>query len=271
MNNIYLLVDDVIDINNTEHDSFTYFRLYNKTFRTTKVNRLDDVNVLANNYIPETRPLQVLDLAISSGITSVEWKNILDKDGIENNYLATDATLYGTRVKLGPLTLLFEEVNNKKQYLLQVDLFGYACPNASGSRWRNVICRVFSNLTKTCVFKGTQVYIIDPAAIKINESDNSFSLKQINLFEINHKLTTSFFNVVRAAKILNKAYFDDVHIKHALNNIKDVMANNSLFIVVRTHLDGSNHGAYYHLKNKKYQCVGVIGEGSEIHELIVSI
>ncbi len=272
MKNKFLLVDEIIDVNYSEHDSFSYFRLYNKTFRTTETNRLDDINVLANEYIPETRPLQILDLAISSGITSIEWKDMLDEAGINNNYLATDATIYGTRAELGSVTFLFEEIVDKnRQYLLQVDLFGYAFPNASGSRWRNAVCRIISWITRPFIIKGSKVYIIDPAVRKKSESDNTFSLEQINLFELSKKISAPSFNVVRATNILNKAYFDDDKINIALSGIKDVMVQNGLFIVARTHMNGSNHGAYYQLIDNVFQCVGTIGEGSEIHNLISSI
>src|SRR5258708_1177203 len=66
---------------------FASIRLKNGTYKFTYSHRLDDLNELTNKFLPPARPLKVMDVAISSGISTLEGTQSLMKAGI--NYQMT--------------------------------------------------------------------------------------------------------------------------------------------------------------------------------------
>src|SRR5437588_4975097 len=83
-----------------EREFFAKVSLKNGVFKITCVRRLDDLNELVLNLLPQTRPVQLMDVAISSGITTMEWARSLDEQGIEYRMYASDAVIQGYLVSL---------------------------------------------------------------------------------------------------------------------------------------------------------------------------
>ena len=54
-----------------ERSFFTSIRLKNGTYKTTHGRRLDDLNDLVNRCLPRGRLLELMDVAVSSGITTI--------------------------------------------------------------------------------------------------------------------------------------------------------------------------------------------------------
>jgi hypothetical protein len=73
-----------------EDGFFTSLRLPNGTFKTTYHRRLDDLNELVLRYLPPKRPLDVMDLAVSSGISTAEWVTQLRQAGVAHRMVAGD-------------------------------------------------------------------------------------------------------------------------------------------------------------------------------------
>src|SRR5579862_7191275 len=78
-----------------ERDFWRTIRLPNKTWKTTAANRLDDVNASTIGYWNKIgfAPEDVLDVAISSGITTIEWSEALRLAGFFARLVATDIAL----------------------------------------------------------------------------------------------------------------------------------------------------------------------------------
>ncbi len=265
----FLCIDQLLDITNPSSESMTSFRLQNGTFRTSASRRLDDVNQIALEYLPSAESLQILDLAISSGITSVEWKAQLDSNDRKNTFTGVDSTVFVSRIKKHGLTLLLQEYGEcKKQHLLQIDINDHPFPNASGSRWRNAVCRIASLITRCMQLKGEKVMFVAPEVRKTVSADASFRVEEMDIFNLDSKINGQSFNVIRAANILNVAYFPADRILQVVHSLHRVMMPDGVFIVVRTHSDGSNHGAIYSRRDAGFKHVRDIGQGSEIHPIV---
>src|SRR5690348_5485347 len=65
-----------------EAQFFAGLRLANGTFKTTRDHRLDDVNAMLMPLLPPGKPLQIKDVAVSSGISTLEWMEMLRGEGI---------------------------------------------------------------------------------------------------------------------------------------------------------------------------------------------
>ena len=86
-------------------------RLPNRTFKTTQPHRMDDLNRFSLPLIAALpqRPLRIMDVAASSGVSSAEWLDFLELNKISASVLATDKLLEADAVRVVPgLTVLID-------------------------------------------------------------------------------------------------------------------------------------------------------------------
>ena len=101
---------------------FHSIRLRNGTYKSTAHHRLDDLNNFVMELLPRERPLEIMDVAVSSGVSTAEWLLALESAGIECHMLAGDAIVDARLVSLGSLRALAD----KTGHLLQLDASGRA-------------------------------------------------------------------------------------------------------------------------------------------------
>jgi hypothetical protein len=76
------------------------------------------------------------------------------------------------------------------------------------------------------------------------------------------------FDVVRAANILNRDYFDDATLKMILGNLRVRLARNGLLVVCRTDNEGMNRASVFALRDCDHlEVVARLGAGSDIEDL----
>src|SRR2546423_1557373 len=83
-----------------ERQFFDRVILPNGTFKTTSARRLDDLNQAVLPHlarIPE-RTLKIMDVSISSGVSTLEWYDFLLENGIRVEMVGTDLTVYASLV-----------------------------------------------------------------------------------------------------------------------------------------------------------------------------
>jgi hypothetical protein len=73
-----------------ERRFFTKVRLPNGTYKTTYRHRLDDVNEWLLEFLPSNRCLNIMDVAVSSGFSTVEWSDHLQAHGFQHQLVASD-------------------------------------------------------------------------------------------------------------------------------------------------------------------------------------
>src|ERR1700719_4541583 len=76
-----------------EEAFFEGIQLPDGTFKTTADHRLDDLNEAMLAHLPRRRPLRVKDVAVSSGISALEWYDMLRAHRIAFQMTATDMWL----------------------------------------------------------------------------------------------------------------------------------------------------------------------------------
>jgi len=82
------------------------------------------------------------------------------------------------------------------------------------------------------------------------------------------KAFPAFFDVVRAANILNRDYFDDATLKLMLGNLRLRLARNGLLVVCRTDNEGMNRASVFALRDCDHlEVVARLGAGSDIEDL----
>jgi len=83
---------------------FTELRLANGVFKITTDHRMDDLNevVLSRWHATAFRPKEIMDVGVSSGITTVEWLEALSGAGLKVQMVGTDVSLSAYIVQLWP-------------------------------------------------------------------------------------------------------------------------------------------------------------------------
>lgn len=77
------------------------------------------------------------------------------------------------------------------------------------------------------------------------------------------------FDVVRAANILNRGYFDDQVLRKIIATLRERLKPGGLFVVCRTWVDtGRNHGTIFQLREDGFVALRRLNQGSEIENLV---
>src|ERR1700739_2105034 len=89
-----------LDQESVEYEFFRRVVLPNGTFKTTLANRLNDLNQAVLPYIARIaeRPVKILDVGISSGVSTLEWHDQLLAERITCDITGTDLTIYASLV-----------------------------------------------------------------------------------------------------------------------------------------------------------------------------
>jgi hypothetical protein len=91
-----------------EEAFFSSIRLANNTFKTTAPNRMDELDALVAHLAHERawqRPL-ILDVGVSSGITTLNLQQAMLGNGIRPTIVATDLAVCGKTRKLSHCSVL---------------------------------------------------------------------------------------------------------------------------------------------------------------------
>ena len=96
----------------------------NGTYKITRSHRLDDLNDLVNQLVPR-RHLEVMDVAVSSGTTTLEWIEALHKTGIDRDMTAGDSFMFGFIVPIGKNLHVLAD---KSGHPLQFEVFRETLP-----------------------------------------------------------------------------------------------------------------------------------------------
>lgn len=254
---------------------FHSIRLRNGTYKSTAHHRLDDLNEFVMKLLPRERPLEIMDVAVSSGVSTAEWLLALESAGIECHMLAGDAVVDARLVCLGTLRALAD----KTGHLLQLDAGGRAIrlpPPRRRDRLRyapliallRAATRLFdlrSQVTQhrfgaTC----RPVTLMSPSLTR---------LPRIRTVEDDILHDTGYaqrFHVLRAANILNLAYFDVATLTRMLANLRSRLLPGGLLIVCRTSATGINNATVFTLgADGRFETTACLNEGSEIVDLVL--
>jgi len=264
-----------------EKNFFARVRLHNKVFKTTYSHRLDDLNRAINELLPRNTPLQLMDVAISSGISTQEWIDGLISDGIDFHMVAGDISLNAFIVSVARNVQVLVD---KRGYPVHIDLCGQGIDLSSAK-----IPRVASFVIRGSI---TRLLALDTPIIQYikgrsENNESRFGLqcapimlvsprlkKNANLELVEDDVTANVrpelqerFHAIRAANILNRSYFEPIEIRTILMNLKQRLRKNGLLAICRTTKDGENHGTILSLNETgRFQALMRIGQGSEVEE-----
>jgi chemotaxis methyl-accepting protein methylase len=76
---------------------------------------------------------------------------------------------------------------------------------------------------------------------------------------------------MRAANLLNRAYFSEQTLSQMLSTLKERLMPGGFLIVCRTDLAGTNNAGIFRLIGSHFSLCGKLGSGCEIEDIITAI
>ncbi len=259
---------------------FHSIRLRNGTYKSTAHHRLDDLNDFVMGMLPAQRPLEIMDVAVSSGVSTGEWLLALEKAGIECHMLAGDAVVDACLISLGSVRALAD----KTGHLLQLDVGGRAVRLPAPRRRDRILYAPLVALMKTVAHLfDLQARPGSPTQYRLGATCCPLTLMSPSLRELPqlrtveddillNKSYTQRFHVLRAANILNLAYFDVPTLERMLSNLRSRLLPGGMLIVCRTNAAGVNNATVFSLeKDGRFVATARLNEGSEIADVVLRL
>jgi hypothetical protein len=263
-----------------EREFFARVRLRNGVFKTTWARRFDDLNDRVLRLLPVERPLELMDVAVSSGISTLEWVESLREAGIAHRMVAGDAAVRASLISIGPIEALVDGEGHP----LHFDVLGRGIPTGGEQPIYRLITgalqagfgaalRLVPSLRRTVgeggVLAGrfarcTPIELISPRLRAVPEIE----VVEDDVLSDRDSSLARRFHVVRAANILNRGYFDDVTLGRAVENLRGRLREGGLFIVCRT-VAATNHATIFRSHGGRLAIADRLGEGSEIESLVL--
>jgi hypothetical protein len=214
--------------------------LDNGVAKTTQPGRFTDIDSwLSQNFYKSY--VSIHDIAVSSGITSLELKQNLERDGFKVNLSISDKFMSLSYFKRNLITYFYDNDGN---YVLG-NIFGIVAQRNCNNFF--FISRFLSKITSRNAKKRfdnclPELLLLHP------EVCTSIDQKEVTFINYDIFKTSIYneFDVVRAMNILNPIYFDVNEIKTAVRLMFDSLKDGGILIIGRTHLeDQKNHVSIY--------------------------
>ncbi len=270
-----------------EWEFFSRVRLRNGVFKTTASRRFDDLNALVAPLLPGDRPLDLMDIAVSSGLSTLEWVRQLESLGIAHRMLGGDASLFATLVSVGSQ---FDAVVDREGYPLHFDIFGSGMRNSLDTMPWSLVTGALRAAFRAVLALRPDVRraVSDPARAPLVargiacrplmlvsprlQTAPSLQLIEDDIIANRPPGLEARFHALRAANILNRGYFSDATLAEILRNLRWRLRAGGLLIVCRTEADRSNHGTIFRLdEHGAFEALARLGRGSEIEEVVVAL
>jgi hypothetical protein len=247
----------------------------NGTFKLTQPSRFRELEVAFRPFIAERAAFlhDILDVGVSTGLTTVELSKFLERCGATVHITATDLFVEAHIVEFAPGVTVFCDPEG---WPLQYDLRGVTI--RPWIRRLDYVTLAFAPLLLARVLlqprlrarvragKSRQVQMITrslPENGKINFVEDDIMSRSQHL--------AGRFDLVRAANILNTNYFSLDQIRTAIGNIHSYLRGpGALVVVTRTNRAQENAGTLFELKEDgSFAALERVGGGSEIEKLLL--
>jgi len=259
----------------SESAFFARLKMRNGTFKLTQPSRFRELEVAFRPFIAERATFlhDILDVGVSTGLTTVELSKFLESCGAAVHITATDLFVEAHIVEFSPGITVFCDPEG---WPLQYDLRGVAV--RPWIRRLDYVTLAFAPLLLARVLlqpllrdrvregKSRQVQMITrslPENGKINFVEDDIMSRSQHL--------AGRFDLVRATNILNTNYFSLDQIRTAIENIHSYLRGpGALVVVTRTNRAQENAGTLFELKEDgSFAALERVGGGSEIEKLLL--
>ncbi|WP_105432648.1 MULTISPECIES: ATP-binding protein [Neorhizobium] len=270
----YSLSDNAAELA-LESAFFAQLKMRNGTFKLTRAARFRDVEIAIRPAITERASSlrQVLDVGVSTGLTTVELAQFLRKCAAPARVTATDLFIHAHIVEVGQTVAVFCDPEG---WPLQYEFFGMAI--RPWIRRLDYVTLAFIPRLLARAYLQPRLCRRIRAGLSRRVQMITRSLPQdgeITFIEDDIMIPSQHlrgkFDLVRAANILNRNYFSDDQLKTAIGNIHSYLRGpGALVLLTRTNRSQENAGTLFELKeDSSLAVVRRVGGGSEVEKLLL--
>lgn len=262
-----------------ERRFFAKLRLPNGTWKTTYPNRLDDLNEWLLEFLPEGRRLDLMDVAVSSGVSTLEWSDQLSARGVEHRLVAGDLYPHGWLTSWGDRFAVLFDGSGREPLLLEIG------PATLPVRSDRRLVRLTRPLLRPALRSVARLArrLDDPPSREAGPpkglvhrpvslvSGELRARAEVEVVQDDVTAPGRFagqFDVVRAANLVQRAYFDEATLRSVLDNLRDRLRASGLLVVCRTSDDGTNHATLLRRDGRGLVPEASINGGAEIQDLV---
>jgi hypothetical protein len=263
----------------TPRDEARFFgglRTGNFTFKRTEEGRLRAVDRALIECLDraDARIDTVLDLGISSGITTAELAAAIAQSGRRVRLTGTDRGLAARIVDLPMGCRALVEPNG---HVLQYEILGQAMrPWTRRLDYltgmvvaQKVVDRTLGPLARA---RGVSPHAGNPVALVSRRLAQSDAMRLIeDDITVRNPALTGGFDLIRAANILNRHYFEPAELQRAVDNVRSYLRGPGAWLqVLRTHGDADHRGTLFRMADDgALVVVERWGGGSEVEEMFL--
>lgn len=248
-----------------EERFFGLLRLPNGTWKTTYPRRLDDVNAELLQLLPRNRPLEAMDVGISSGVSTLEWSEQLSAEGFSHKLVGADLLVEGQLVSWGDsMAVLFDD-SGRVPLLLEAGPI--LRPALSERRSERAAWRILGPLLRLLAPLGRR----RPLPLVVPELRER---EEVELVRDDITVPGRFagrFDVIRAANLVQPAYFDEAMLRRIVADLRDRLRDGGFLVLCRTTAERENRATIFRRHGGCFTAEASLNGGSEIAELVLSL
>jgi hypothetical protein len=264
----YLTISpDVTVSRQAENELYRSIKTSNGTRKSTEPHRLHLIDDLLFDTVSRLKliPRCVMDVGVSSGVTTLEWMREFDKRDLPVTMIATDLAMKVYMFQIGRNICALTETNG---HLLQMEIFGkpiYAYRRrrdyfTGGVIWRNALCGFARSRLSKCLRQGPY-YLVTPAL----RGQDRIVLLEDNILAPSPKDLTGCVDIIRIANLIQRVYFTDNEIRRCVQTIRERCRGENSLVIVCRNKPGGLEGSILRLTDRKEFVVEArLGPGSEV-------
>ena len=208
--------------------------------------------------------LQLLDVGISSGTTSLEWAKAIESQEWDFRLVATDLTATASLHRYGKwFHALVDDHGTPLQYhIFGKTIRGWFYP---GDMQRLKFLPIRLAQLSHLLLQKTGLGAIDAVPLVVSGvlMNPAIEVCSDDIF-CDDPTYHGRFHVIRAANILNRVYFSEDKLAVGVTNLSRRLREGGILAICRTLSDGSNHGSLLQLTRGRLAKIEQFGNGSEV-------
>jgi hypothetical protein len=246
-----------------ERRFFAKVRLPNGTWKTTYPNRLDDLNQSLLEFLPAEGVLEIMDVAVSSGVSTIEWSDQLLANGVRHRLVAGDLDPDGRLLSWGGCFAVLFDGSGREPLLLEVGPL--ALPVRSDRRFAKLARPLLTRIFRALGTGARPVSLVSPRLRRRSE---------IEVVRDDIVVPGRFpqrFDVVRVANLMQRAYFDEPTLGTIAVNLRERLRDGGVLVVCRTAEDNVNQASILRRRGDSFSREASVNGGSEVEELLLAL
>src|SRR5436190_438083 len=227
-----------------ERAFFRSICLPNGSHKTTAAGRLNDVDVFLAALLRPRQDVRLLDVGISSGVTTAELIDHLHANGHRVEAVGMDLRVHARLRRCFGVDVLFDEAGRVLQLATARLAKGRPDPSSRSAKaglLRGTIAAVECLCTRRWARQSrnwVRISLVTPRLLR----RPGFELIEHDLAQP-VPLSVGRFDVIRAANLLNFAYFPPSLLRTMLGNLLPALKHDGLLVVCRTAEPGGANDA----------------------------